>query len=322
MPELVADGIYQVRLPLPFALNSVNCYLLRGASGWTLVDTGINTEAGRETWRNTFDELNIKITDLEKIVLTHAHPDHFGLGGWLQNLAVEAKHHLPVYMSSRETMPFWANKEQREFTDYLAITGVTHDVIDKVADSMVHTMNMTRPDISDLEQIHPGDTLQMGERTFQAIHTPGHSDGHLIFYDANDRLALSGDHVLMKITPNIGLWSWTDENPLDDFLTSLNSLQMLDVRLALPGHKNLITDWQGRLTELHDHHLMRLQTTLEAVEKGLSTAYQAAHHIFEPSRFTVHEWRFAVAETLAHLEYLRYRGQIIRETGEVWRYSL
>jgi glyoxylase-like metal-dependent hydrolase (beta-lactamase superfamily II) len=325
MPDQVVEGIYRIQLPLPFALNIVNCYLLRGASGWTIVDTGINTPAGRETWRKAFEELHITIKDIEKIVLTHTHPDHYGLGGWLQSLAEDIGHHIPAYLSqeeSRQVGHIWSEIDKEWFSEYLEHGGVTPDILENVSESMIHTMRMTQPPIHDTHIISPGHTIRMGERPFEIIRTPGHSDGHLIFYNADDQIVLCGDHVLMKITPNIGLWSWTDQNPLDSFLTSLRDLHRLKIRLALPGHKTLITDWDGRLDELYEHHLHRLEKTLEAVSNGFKTGYEVAHHIFDTSRFTVHEWRFAVAETLAHLEYLRHRGQLTRDDESVWHYTI
>jgi glyoxylase-like metal-dependent hydrolase (beta-lactamase superfamily II) len=138
----------------------------------------------------------------------------------------------------------------------------------------------------------------------------------MIFYDPDDKLLLSGDHVLMKITPNIGLWAESDPDPLGQFLDSLRQVRALDVRLALPGHKRLIEDWQGRIDELLTHHDIRLQNVLEAIENGQRSPYDIAGFIFETERFSIHEWRFAVAETFAHLEYLRRRGTITQIEGK------
>ena len=93
----VAEEIYQVCLPLPLALKSVNCYLLRGDEGWTILDTGLNVPAAQQVWRTVFTELGIQPGDIRQIILTHAHPDHYGLAGWLQNWCG-----APVWMSARE----------------------------------------------------------------------------------------------------------------------------------------------------------------------------------------------------------------------------
>lgn len=322
----IIDDIYQVRIPLPFALNHVNCYLLRDGDGWAMIDTGINTPEGQETWKAAFDALNLKPRQLKRIIVTHTHPDHFGMAGWFQKLATDdGADALPVFLSKIEAERFeslWRGMDERGFTDYLNLGGVTFDIINSVAESLMHTLSMTYPHPTAFGVLHPGDSITIGARTFEMIHTPGHSDGHIIFYDADDKLLLSGDHVLMKITPNIGLWAGSLKNPLGDFIDSLRSLQALEVRLALPGHRQLITDWRGRLAEILAHHEHRLSRCLEAIAAGHHTGYAVAGQIFDTGRFTVHEWRFAVAETLAHLEYLRLRDQLTRDGDAVWHYKI
>jgi len=322
--QKIADDIFQLRLPLPFALNHVNVYLLRGKAGWTVVDTGLNTPEARATWQAAFAELNLTPKDMEQIILTHIHPDHFGMVGWLQELAAESGRVLPVRTSPREAyvaQEIWLIDRTGSFPNYLVKGGMAVETAREVADSFIHTRNLTFPHPARFDVLPPGETVCLGERQFQIIPAPGHSDGQIIFYDADDKLLLSGDHVLMKITPNIGLWEDSAPDPLGDFMKSLHELEPLDVRLALPGHRALITDWAGRLDELQAHHIHRLALVMEAIEKGNQTAFAVAQHIFEVDRFTVHEWRFAIAETLAHLEYLRLRGKLTRQDGEIWHYQ-
>src|SRR4051812_46261188 len=99
--QIDAD-VFQARLPLPFALRIVNIYLLRGPRGWTVVDTGIHTAAGEAAWQHIFSTLAFTPAQIEQIILTHVHPDHVGLAGWLTSLAAEAGHTIPVYASPRE----------------------------------------------------------------------------------------------------------------------------------------------------------------------------------------------------------------------------
>lgn len=320
----VAPGIYQVRLPLPFALNSVNVYLLRDGDGWTVLDTGLNTEAARAVWQAVFAQLDILPGQIRRVILTHTHPDHFGMAGWFQSLTPEE---VPtVYMSEEEAAwvrHVWQKEGRtgREFDAYLVACGMPDDMIETVARSMDHTSEQTLPHPTRTAFLKPGDLITIGERQFEAIHAPGHSDGQLIFYDAADRLLLSGDHVLMKITPNIGLWPESQPDPLGQYLGSLRSLLLLDVRLALPGHKTLINDWQGRLGELLAHHDARLEHTLKAIETPI-TVYDASLKVFDSGKFSPHEWRFAMAETLAHLEHLRLAGRAQREMQNGrWLYS-
>lgn len=325
--ETIAEGVYQVRLPLPFALNHVNCYLLRGADGWTMIDTGINIADARAIWQQAFAELKITISDIKQIVLTHVHPDHFGLAGWFQAWAQQADHILPIYTSPVEdewATVIWRNQSGERFDRWLQRNGMAAAMAQRVAASMDDTLAMTLPHPGPMVHLQADAMIYMGERQWRILHAPGHSDGQYIFYDADDKLLLSGDHVLMKITPNIGLWTQTQGNPLQKYRHSLQMLSTLDVRLALPGHRHLIHDWGGRIRELLAHHVERLNLAQEGVQMAGNrgaTPYDAALHIFPTERFTAHEWRFAIAEALAHLHDLHEAGQLIRDDGAL-RYYL
>ncbi|MEO8393576.1 MAG: MBL fold metallo-hydrolase, partial [Chloroflexota bacterium] len=310
--------IYQVQLPLPFALRIVNCYLLDNGDGtWTILDTGLNYAPGQEVWQATFAALGIQPQQIRQIVLTHIHPDHFGMAGWLQEMSG-----APVRLSQREADAariFWgdANNRYRSLTEQMIHAAVPEEMIEPIITGIGFMLEMMKPHPTHVEYITPGEIVHMGGRDFRAIFAPGHSDGQLMFYDAADRLLLSGDHVLMKITPNIGLWPETDPHPLSHFLASLREVRALDVRLALSGHRALITDWRGRIDQLIAHHEERLSQTLDAVGSG-ATGYQIAAQLFDFERLSVHEMRFALVEALAHLDYLIERGEVTQSGADVW----
>ncbi len=318
----ITDDILQVQIPLPFALNIVNCYLLRGERGWTLVDTGLNTPPAKARWTAALNQLGIAPSEIEKIILTHMHPDHFGLAGWWQRLLEEP---MPLYLPELEkpqTQFFFKQQDAARSRQWLIACGMDSATIAEVEAALGSTLAATHPHPLRQDYIKAGSVLRLGRRDFRAIHAPGHSDGQLIFYDAADRLMLCGDQVLMKITPNIGAWQHCQPNPLRRYLDSLTALAQLDVRLALPGHKWLISDWRGRIQELLAHHEQRLIHTLAAVADGAATTREVAMVIFPFERFTAHEWRFAMAEALAHLQFLHARGQVRQLEGEVFRYIL
>lgn len=318
----ITEDIVQVQIPLPYALNIVNCYLLQGENGWTMVDSGLNTEPAREQWRVALNHLNITPDDIEQIIITHMHPDHFGMAGWWQSITEPP---MPVYYPVGEAKlaeMFFSPEDTGELFDWLVMCGMPEDTARDVTAGMSGTRSLTHPHPLQSAHIVPDQTLQLGARTFRTIHSPGHSDGQLMLYDESDNLLLSGDHVLMKITPNIGKWMQSEQNPLGRFMQSLAELEHLKVRVALPGHKWLIEDWQGRVQELIAHHEVRLEHTCEAIDGGAHTVYEIAHEVFKIFRFTAHEWRFAMAETLAHLELLEIQGKVSYDDERVLRYYI
>jgi glyoxylase-like metal-dependent hydrolase (beta-lactamase superfamily II) len=159
--------------------------------------------------------------------------------------------------------------------------------------------------------------LEVAGRRLRAIWTPGHADGHVAFYLEEEGVLLAGDALLDHVSPNVGLWAYTRENPLKDFLNSLRRLAELPVRVAHAGHFGPIGNVKGRAQELLAHHQERLQALLTYLE-GPKTAWELSLLLF-PQDLDAAGRRFAFAETLAHLEYLRAEGTVGRE-GPPYRY--
>ncbi len=312
----VAEGIFQVQLPLPFPLRIVNSYVLRDGDGWTIIDTGINYPAGRAAWQAALAELEIAPKAIQRILLTHAHPDHYGMAGWLAEQSGAPVLLAPLEQEFVRTAWHTGAANDQAVVEFFQAHGMPIELAEQVRHSMVETRAMTLPWPA-THVIEPGGSLQIGARMFQVIATPGHSDQHLVFYCAEERLLLCGDAVLIKITPNISLWPHGRPDPLADFLRSLDQLANLQVDLALPGHGPLIQAFGERLAELRAHHHERLEVMALAAGGG-ATAFSICTAVFPTTALSPHQLRFAMAETLAHLEYLVGVGRLER-AGKMYR---
>ncbi|GAB4191147.1 MAG: MBL fold metallo-hydrolase [Roseiflexaceae bacterium] len=304
---------------MPFALRNVNTYLLRDGAGWTLVDAGLNHAPNRALWATALEQLGIAWTAIRRIVLTHAHPDHYGAAGWLQE-----RTGAPVLLSPGEqafAQRMWRSEGSGEaaIIGLFGRHGLPVDLAAQVAGDIARLRAETQP-APVWGTIDAGDTLLVAGRRFEAIATPGHSEGHLVFFCAAERLMLCGDTVLTKITPNISRWPDGAVNPLADFLATLDLLAQLPVELALPGHGPLIRSFAGRLGELRAHHDTRL-AHMEQIAWGGATAFAVCSSVFQVDQLSTHQLRFALAETLAHLEYLVSAGRLERVEGELVRYQ-
>ena len=313
----VAPGVVRVVVPVPFrGLGAVNGYLLRGPDGWTIVDTGLQTPDARAAWREASAALGIGMGDVEQVVLTHHHPDHIGLAGRFQAEAgAQRGAEVPVWLSAREQEIVdivWTNRgERNEMMEvFFARCGTPDPAAINFSDREVDGLRQAlEPFPTAYATLVPGETVTFGDRMFVVMLMPGHSDGHCALYDPSDSLLLVGDHVLPHITPNIARWPGVAPDPLGRYLSSLADLHDVPVRLALPGHGDVIHEWRQRLDALLDHHAERLDAMEQAVGDG-ATVFDVARQVFATDRLDRHQLRMAVAETLAHLEHLMAVGRL------------
>ncbi|MFZ5651707.1 MAG: MBL fold metallo-hydrolase [Bacillota bacterium] len=303
----VAPGIYRIELPLPFRLDHVNSYLLRGKNGWIIIDTGLNYPPSTDVWERSLKDMGLKYSDIEGIYVTHYHPDHYGASGWLQGLTG-----APVFMHRTESDfvdQMWKKGRANlpVVGELFKENGMPPNLITEVLDDITRIWNVIQPYPS-LSLLNGGEKVEMGGRKFEVIHTPGHSDGHICFFNEDEGILIAGDHLLPKISSNIGLWPASHPNPLNLFLSSLERVGGLAVKMVLPAHGPAITDCAGRVGELLDHHRQRLGLITELAGTGAS-AYQICVKLFGTD-LTLHEIRFALTETLAHLAYLEVNSDV------------
>ena len=311
MLEEVYPDIHRIEVPLPRnPLRAINSYVIRGEDRFLVVDTGMNRPECLDAVRAALDALSVDLSRTD-FFITHQHSDHIGLVSALKSPAshvflnpVEAAHILDPDL--------WIG---------MAAAARIHGFPDPEAATDAHPgrkyLFSGRPDFTHLQE---GDTVPIGKYTFRCIATPGHTPGHLCLYEAEAKILFSGDHILDTITPNISGWGH-EGDPLGEFLGSLDKIAAYDIRLTLPGHRNLITDHRRRIEELKEHHRCRLREALGILGREGQTAYQVASQMtwdIDCARwedFPIPQKWFATGEALAHLLHLERTEQVTR----TWR---
>lgn len=300
----VAEGVYQLKLPVPLPLRFVSAYLIEGDDGWTLVDTGFDYPDTYEVWDREAAAIGCDLDrDVARIVVTHFHPDHLGGARWLQE-----RSGAPVYMLEAEisqSREIWGGEHTTApFVDHMVLHGMDRPTAETAAEKMRAGLPLPEQ----MLPLHAGEKLDLGGSSARIIHAPGHADNQLMLHDERRRILYAADHILLKITPNIGLWPESRPHPLSVYLESLESLRGLEAELILPGHGPVFHDLDGRVEELALHHEERLDTMLATLAEGPKTSFDVSRLVFRGA-LTLYQRCFALTETLAHLDLLALQGR-------------
>lgn len=321
----MGQDVYRIQIPLAGSpLKNLNSYLFRCGERNLLVDTGFNQPSCLKDLRRGLAELQVDM-EVTDFFLTHFHSDHCGLISQL------AGPHNRIYMGGIDLSQYIRSAYDREnywgswSEEYLRQGFPPEDL------SLVMAENPAK-EYSDsggttITPLGDGQEIQVGNRRFTCIITPGHTPGHACLYEPSTETLILGDHVLFDITPNITGWDILP-NALGHYLASLEKIRPLAVKLALPAHRE-----QGdvslteRIDQLKAHHGERLDETLSILqaEPGL-TNYQVASRMTWSIRATswddfpmAQKW-FATGEAKSHLEYLMAEGKVQRKGHELYTY--
>ena len=293
----------------------MNCFLAEGEKAWKVIDTGLHN---KETVKRWDDELKGKeVTD---IIITHYHPDHFGYAGGLQEKTGAKVSMTKIDAESGATA--WSKEFLDGLGNYYALAGIPSSIAKDMIDDTRAFIPRVTPYPTIQHYLEEGDSIVIGKYEYEVFHTPGHSDGLVSFYNKDRNVLISTDHILPRITPNISYWFHGDPNPLNTYLHSLDKIQKLEAEFVIPCHGKPFYGANARIAEIKAHHEERLDFTLESVRNDSGSVYDVTKKLFAHVK-TIHEVRFAVGETIAHLEYLRERGELDRELrdGVYWYFN-
>lgn len=317
----VAPGILWARVPLPFRLNHVNCWLIREADGWTLVDTGTANPEARAVWEALFKGV-LSGAPIVRLVATHGHTDHVGLSGWLFEKSGGVPFHITLveWLSATLRIDEARSPLRPENIKFLNAHGCDASTIEGFADERRRTHAQMVPLPPAIERLKDGTRLTFGGRQWETMVCGGHAAEHASFWCADENLLIAGDQVLSKISPMIGVFPTEPEaDPLTEYLASLDRFRALPAdALVLPSHGLPFTGLHTRVEELAHHHELRL-AELERLMEMPATAMDLARGLF-PKPVAEGQARHAFSETLAHANHLMFEGRAVRTLDGQGRY--
>jgi glyoxylase-like metal-dependent hydrolase (beta-lactamase superfamily II) len=311
----ILPGLVRFTVPFPGdPRRNVNSFIFAAGGEALLLDASWDVPEALENLETALEGNGLGLQAIGTVVITHLHPDHLGLAGRLRALGARIGYHPAEAMvlltrfqrldEFREHTQLWERlngypaDSESAFSGIAAVEGTLGEV--------------PRPDLP----LQGGETLRIGDFRLRPVWTPGHTLGHLCYYEETQKLLFTGDHVLPTISPHVGMYVHAIGNPLPNYLDSLTLLEAYEVDMALPAHGEPFDNLRGRLAELLEHHHERMEEMLQTFDEDALTAWGVASR----ARWTrrklaldeIAPWhrRLALAETIAHLELLRAEGRL------------
>ena len=311
MMEEIRPNLIRLPIPLPDSpLQYLNAYVIKSEDRNLIVDTGLNRTACFEAMQAGLEQLDIDITRTD-FFITHLHADHFGLVARLVSNSSRIYFNRP----DAELIESWEG-----FEPMIAFAGRNGFPQGELRAALeAHPGHKFGSDwVPELKLLREGETITIGAYCFQCIETPGHTLGHMCLYEPSEKIFIAGDHMLIDITPNIQCWE-DNQNPLRNYLDSLDKVSHLDVDIVLPGHRRVFTHFHQRIQELKQHHQERLAEVERILlnktpQSAFAVAAQMKWDIKSDSweTFPIAQKWFATGEAIAHLRFLEKEGRLIQ----------
>lgn len=311
MPGIAdCSGVRLIRLPLPFELNHVNVGLVPAPDGYLLIDTGMDSEDSHEALESALREAGVRWNEIRSIVITHMHPDHVGLLSRVSGLTGAR-----LYMHRDEVAQLnriVAASRGPWIDEGLRLAGTPPPLIAAIHHALRH-LQRALPSVRADVELAGGEEIATALGPMRVVWTPGHTVGHICLYWPDRQMLYSGDHMIEKITPNIGWLPGRDM--LGEYIRSLRLLEPFTIDCVLPSHGTPFSGHREWIRKTIGHHEERCAK----IAGALGAEPRTAHHLV-PALWDRHlspfHYHFALFEVLSHLEYMRGRREVRRTPGE------
>ena len=309
----IAEGVLWIRLPLPMALDHVNIYALDDGACWTIVDTGVHSRRTVALWQTLLDG-PLAGKPVGRVLLTHHHPDHIGMAGWLIGQGAELWMSRTAYLMARMLILDVEDRPTPQAEAFWRASGMDAAHLEKrLTERPFNFADLCAPIPVGFTRLQQGDVLRAGGRDWDIHVGNGHAPEHLTLWSRDDHLVIAGDQIISSISPNIGVYPTEPEaDPLADWLESCARLATLarPEHLVLSGHKLPFTGLPHRMQQLAENHHHALDRLLVHLDRP-----RVAAECFPPLfKRKVDEgiYGLALVETIAHLNHLAQAGRVTR----------
>ncbi|MGI9333886.1 MAG: MBL fold metallo-hydrolase [Gammaproteobacteria bacterium] len=315
-PKEVADGVYWLRMPLPFALDHINLYLLRDGDGWIIVDTGIRGAQTLEHWERVIDDF-FGAQPIKRVLVTHMHPDHAGQAGWLtRHFGVDLWMTRTEYLMCRLLAEDGPADVPEDAISFYRSAGFRQRALDLYQQRFGRFGQMIERLPAGYRRLRDRERLAIDGREWEVVVGRGHSPEHACLYSADHGVLISGDQVLPRISSNVSVFPTEPQaNPLRDWIESCLELKChlpADL-LVLPSHNEPFKGLHARLEELVTEHYDNLES-LHAYCAEPKQVVEVFPALFR-REIDGGTLLLATGESIAHLNYLIETGAMVRESA-------